>query len=473
MRYGREGEGTTPFGGTLVRLKTHFKKFDPCQPYDKDKDDSKVGTGFLLQVNEKEKRIVTSFHVVDHAVKILARVPEHDEGESTPLELLEYNACLDVAFLRCPPEMETLTAFRPGRSSSLQMGSDERLNVLGYGMGTLWLHKTNGIVSGRRGSPYNRFQTNAVVHPGNSGGPVLLEGSKDVVGIVTSGFDGVQATNFFAGMDEALVSWRRAVACSGVDAGYHLNAVVKPVGRAACGGHAGGALVAGAMPGVPLGKGDVVRAIREPGGEWCALNSAMEIASSRICPFQEVDFRTVLDFMQEDKVHLKVRRATHSNGEEEDVTFRVTANRFMSRERHPQVDTYPYISLGGLILCPLSPPCFDEDSCHFRNPYVLMHSRACVVHVVAGSAFEPSYRVDLMGATVTAIHSPEEVELKCFRDACSHLSSCLDAGSKDIILDLDTGDRIGASVQSILDFHNASPPHLSPGLHNAGRSGRR
>ena len=92
-----------------------------------------------------------------------------------------------------------------------------------------------------------------------------------------------------------------------------------------------------------------------------------------------------------------------------------------------------------------------------------MHSRACVVHVVAGSAF------DLRTESTSWVRpsrrsTPEEVELKCFRDACSHLSSCLDAGSKDIILDLDTGTGGGGKAPPYRAYSTSTtyPPSPQP-----------
>ena len=218
-------------GGTLLRVLCDHKCFLPDRPYDDRCDETSRGSAFLLRLFGRTW-IVTAHHVVQNAVRVAVTSPSLPDGEPRELTVVGHNPHLDVAVLGGPSEVVGLPPFYPAKSSALAPG--DVVTAVGYALGTLRTHTTTGTVSGRSDWPHNRVQTDAAVNPGNSGGPVL-DAYRAVVGVVTSGYDDAQATNFFTGIDEAALAIARMLhSRRRADLGFSLDAVVRPVSAAAC-----------------------------------------------------------------------------------------------------------------------------------------------------------------------------------------------------------------------------------------------
>lgn len=128
--------------------------------------------------------IVTNYHVIQRAQKILVRLS--DGRKDVPAQLIGFDKESDVAVLRV--NALGLIAAEWGDSESLEVGSLVWAMGSPYGLDQT---VTSGIVSakhraGKVGSPFQDFlQTDAAVNPGNSGGP-LVNSTGRVVGINTA-----------------------------------------------------------------------------------------------------------------------------------------------------------------------------------------------------------------------------------------------------------------------------------------------
>ncbi|NLE59533.1 MAG: PDZ domain-containing protein, partial [Planctomycetes bacterium] len=142
------------------------------------------GTGSGLVIDEG--LILTNHHVVEGRTEIKISLPT---GQNVDGALIATDHVTDLALLKIPPAAGLLPA-RLGNSDQLKVG--DWVIVVGAPFG-LTHTATHGMVSALareavEGMPaiYQSYiQTDAPIHPGNSGGPMLdLEGK--IVGIVTA-----------------------------------------------------------------------------------------------------------------------------------------------------------------------------------------------------------------------------------------------------------------------------------------------
>ena len=142
-----------------------------------------LGSGTLI---DARGFVVTAFHVVDGAERITGRF---EDGRNRELRIVGSDADRDVALLRFASfQGEILRPVPLGESASLELG--RTVLALGNALG-MGVSATSGVVSalGRDLSATavsyrfgDLIQTNAGIHPGNSGGP-LLDSSGKLVGI--------------------------------------------------------------------------------------------------------------------------------------------------------------------------------------------------------------------------------------------------------------------------------------------------
>jgi S1-C subfamily serine protease len=142
-----------------------------------------AGTGFVWS---KEGLIVTNYHVVQGANRIMIRLQDQSSWEA---EIIGVSPDKDLALLRIGAPEDTLIPLPLGNSTDLQVG--RKVIAIGnpFGLDTTL---TVGVVSalGREiTSLTNRtirdvIQTDASINPGNSGGP-LLNSLGQLVGVNT------------------------------------------------------------------------------------------------------------------------------------------------------------------------------------------------------------------------------------------------------------------------------------------------
>jgi S1-C subfamily serine protease len=134
-----------------------------------------TGSGFEI---DGDGMILTNWHVVQNAVKVLVSLGEH--GQTVQARVIGKDPSDDLAVLRIATEGLTLHPLTLGDLSMAQVGDPVLAIGNPFGLGRTL---TTGVISalGRRiTSPNgvtidNALQTDAPINPGNSGGPLLDE----------------------------------------------------------------------------------------------------------------------------------------------------------------------------------------------------------------------------------------------------------------------------------------------------------
>lgn len=118
----------------------------------------------------------------------------HDDGTSTSLDLVKFNADFDIAIFHSKNgSIDASKIFEIDQTYKVQYG--EKVEFIGYPASSGYppdkspFAYNNGIVSSFPetkigGGTYEHIQINAVNLGGNSGGPLFIEGSDKVIGIV-------------------------------------------------------------------------------------------------------------------------------------------------------------------------------------------------------------------------------------------------------------------------------------------------
>jgi S1-C subfamily serine protease len=140
-----------------------------------------TGSGFVIN---KDGTILTNYHVVESAVKVMV---SFEHGKAVEAKVIGKDPSNDLAVLRIPTEGLTLHPLTLGNSGKAQVG--DPVLAIGNPFG-LDRTLTTGVVSAlqRQITAPNGFtidnvlQTDAPINPGNSGGP-LLNAAGEVIGI--------------------------------------------------------------------------------------------------------------------------------------------------------------------------------------------------------------------------------------------------------------------------------------------------
>ncbi|UWG99336.1 trypsin-like peptidase domain-containing protein [Dehalobacter sp. DCM] len=158
---------------------------------------SEAGSGSGFIINSTKGYIVTNYHVVENAEKLMVSLVD---GRDVPGTLVGGDERTDLAVIKIE-DTQNLTAVQLGDSSLLQVG--ESVVAIGNPGGQEFARTvTNGVVSAtdrflllQGEASFNLIQTDAAINPGNSGGP-LVNYSGQVIGINsaknnTQGFEGM------------------------------------------------------------------------------------------------------------------------------------------------------------------------------------------------------------------------------------------------------------------------------------------
>ena len=175
------------------------EKKPPPQAAAKQKPQSGSGSGFFVS---KMGHVITNAHVVKNCKKVTIG---DNANKQVPAELINTDRSNDLALLKlstlemASAESKSLIqklgiVIVPLASKGLLRSEDvklgEKVLVAGYPYGDLFsntMKVTSGIVSATRGlgDDSGRFQLDAAVQPGNSGGPIYDSGG-NIVGVVVS-----------------------------------------------------------------------------------------------------------------------------------------------------------------------------------------------------------------------------------------------------------------------------------------------
>ena len=138
--------------------------------------DAGFGTGFVVS---RTGIVVTNLHVVENSRQIEVRFASGEQAEAS---LSMVHSSLDLAYLEVSGPAE-FTPIAIGDSDEIRVGED--IVAIGFPLGASFGDEptvTTGIISSRRD---DALQTDALLNPGNSGGP-LLDACGSVVGVISS-----------------------------------------------------------------------------------------------------------------------------------------------------------------------------------------------------------------------------------------------------------------------------------------------
>jgi len=169
-----------------------FEKFFGDMPRREFKHRS-LGSGFIIDIKDREAFILTNNHVVEKASSIKVKLSDEKEYDA---KVVGKDAKTDIALIKIEAKNGLPVAVL-GDSGKLEVG--DWVIAIGNPFG-LEQTVTAGIVSAKGrvigAGPYDDFiQTDASINPGNSGGPLFnLRG--EVVGINTAIVSGGQGIGF-------------------------------------------------------------------------------------------------------------------------------------------------------------------------------------------------------------------------------------------------------------------------------------
>ena len=187
---------------SIVRIHAYKTLYNWVQPFQTDKNPAmgqSIGTGFFIE-NRLEghptwRLILTCSHVVENCFedKVTFVIP-HINTREIPCTIVSICPDFDLAVLLTdlavldPKISKQLGQLVLGNSDDIKQG--DRVTAYGYPMAQKNPKMSDGIISGREG---NKIQHTSPISPGNSGGPLLLNGM--VIGVNSSGITAVSASN--------------------------------------------------------------------------------------------------------------------------------------------------------------------------------------------------------------------------------------------------------------------------------------
>lgn len=185
------------FAASVVRIEVTDQTPDYRSPWNAGHVSGGIGSGFILEIPGRGKRIVTNAHVVSNSRFITVT----REGVSHPfrakVEFIGHDCDLAMISVEDPSFFEGTRPLTLGGIPPLESA----VSVYGYPLGGERISVTRGIVSRIDSELYTHsgvdshlaIQIDAAINPGNSGGPVLQDAN--VVGVAFQGYSGDVAQN--------------------------------------------------------------------------------------------------------------------------------------------------------------------------------------------------------------------------------------------------------------------------------------
>ncbi|HHF52961.1 MAG TPA: DegQ family serine endoprotease [candidate division WOR-3 bacterium] len=169
-----------------------FKKFfeEPFKNMPREYHSRSLGSGFIFKKDGNKYYILTNYHVIKNADKIIIRLSDKTEIKGKEVKIIGKDKNTDIAVLMIKSDKE-LPVLKLGDSDRIKVG--DWAIAVGNPFG-LDRTVTVGVISAKgrsgiylpEGPIYENFiQTDAAINPGNSGGPLVnLKG--EVIGINTA-----------------------------------------------------------------------------------------------------------------------------------------------------------------------------------------------------------------------------------------------------------------------------------------------
>jgi S1-C subfamily serine protease len=186
----------------VVQILSYQAEPDFLKPYYKESGEGR-GSGALVEDAQGKGLILTSYHVIENAIKVGIQMPLYCGKRMIPAEVVGVCPDYDIALLQLDPricaelqkQFGTLPALKLGDSDKVHRS--EQLLGLSFPLGEESLKSMTGVVSGYehvvsqsrlRFHPSYAIQVSTPLNPGSSGGPVLNK-KGEIVGICMSAAD--------------------------------------------------------------------------------------------------------------------------------------------------------------------------------------------------------------------------------------------------------------------------------------------
>ncbi len=169
----------------------------------KDKYDDAYATGFVVASGAWGSDILTVEHAIDEARNLRATIGNHG---SVPAKIVATNEALDLALLRT--HRGGVAPIALGSSARLDDDIGREIGLLGYpvpdefddeGLGLATSLNTGRLSSVRK----DALEIMISIVPGESGAPVFIADTGEVVGIADSRFDDERSIGFAVPVDDA------------------------------------------------------------------------------------------------------------------------------------------------------------------------------------------------------------------------------------------------------------------------------
>lgn len=178
---------------SLVQIFIQSNPVDLSSPWQKQGVESSSGSGVIIDGN----RILTAAHVITESVSVEVKREGMTKRYIASVEFTCHECDLAVLTVKEPGFFEEVDPINLGDTPELQ----DVVNVFGYPIGGSAVSVTEGIVSRVEVSSYVHSkrslllaQIDAAINAGNSGGPVVADGS--LVGIAIQAIDGAENVGY-------------------------------------------------------------------------------------------------------------------------------------------------------------------------------------------------------------------------------------------------------------------------------------
>lgn len=177
----------------------------------KNRYDDAYATGFVVASGDWGSDVLTVQHAIDQAWNLHVTVANRWKA---PARVIASNEDLDLALLRTPRMRLPVVSLGSSSSSHLQSDVGREVGLIGYPIpdefGDEGLGLATSLNSGRLSSIRNdALEVTLSIVPGESGAPVFIATTGEIVGVADSRFDDERSIGFAVPIDDAKKFLRR------------------------------------------------------------------------------------------------------------------------------------------------------------------------------------------------------------------------------------------------------------------------
>merc|ERR1719183_1468193 len=186
---GAEAEINKQLKYSIVRFMTEVKQLSLLKPWQLQGRQVFAGTGFAIRSTDNGPLIVTNAHVVTDAHVVTIQCPAFGAQEYKA-RVVMLNPDMDIALVEFQPGEHEKMVAEVKRDMPILDFYTKPVNLatpvvaLGFPLGQKTPKLTTGVISGHeKVGDYMSFQQTASISPGNSGGPLFVAGTNQVLAI--------------------------------------------------------------------------------------------------------------------------------------------------------------------------------------------------------------------------------------------------------------------------------------------------